>query len=61
MSRKTGARGLRSIVEAALLNTMYEIPSMENVEKVVIDASVIESNSEPLLIYGKPEAQASGE
>ncbi|WP_159564886.1 ATP-dependent protease ATP-binding subunit ClpX [Budvicia diplopodorum] len=61
MSRKTGARGLRSIVEAALLNTMYEIPSLENVEKVVIDASVIESNSEPLLIYGKPEAQASGE
>ncbi len=61
MSRKTGARGLRSIVEAALLNTMYEIPSMENVDKVVIDASVIESNSEPLLIYGKPEAQASGE
>ncbi len=61
MSRKTGARGLRSIVEAALLNTMYEIPSMENVDKVVTDASVIESNSEPLLIYGKPEAQASGE
>ncbi|AKJ42764.1 ATP-dependent protease ATP-binding subunit ClpX [Pragia fontium] len=61
MSRKTGARGLRSIVEAALLNTMYDIPSMENVEKVVIDASVIDNNSEPLLIYSKQEAQASGE
>ncbi|MDR0806922.1 MAG: ATP-dependent protease ATP-binding subunit ClpX [Enterobacteriaceae bacterium] len=61
MTRKTGARGLRSIVEAALLNTMYDIPSMENVEKVVIDASVIDGNSDPLLIYGKPEAQASGE
>lgn len=61
MARKTGARGLRSIVEAALLNTMYDIPSMENVEKVVIDASVIDGSSEPLLIYSKPEAQASGE
>ena len=62
MNRKTGARGLRSIVEAALLNTMYDLPSMENVEKVVIDESVIDGQSKPLLIYGKPEAQqASGE
>ncbi|AWH89769.1 ATP-dependent protease ATP-binding subunit ClpX [Limnobaculum parvum] len=61
MSRKTGARGLRSIVEAALLNTMYDIPSMENVDKVVIDASVIENNTDPLLIYSQAEAQASGE
>ena len=37
MSRKTGARGLRSIVEAALLDTMYDLPSFENAEKVVID------------------------
>ncbi len=41
MARKTGARGLRSIVEAALLDTMYDLPSMEDVEKVVIDESVI--------------------
>ncbi|SQI41779.1 ATP-dependent Clp protease ATP-binding subunit ClpX [Leminorella richardii] len=63
MARKTGARGLRSIVEGALLDTMYDIPSMENVEKVVIDASVIEGQSQPLLIYGQPEqeAQAAGE
>ncbi len=62
MARKTGARGLRSIVEAALLDTMYDLPSMEDVEKVVIDASVIDGQSKPLLIYGKPEAQqASGE
>ncbi|MFO5739908.1 hypothetical protein ACLBPW_16980, partial [Klebsiella pneumoniae] len=59
---KTGARGLRSIVEAALLDTMYDLPSMEDVEKVVIDESVIAGQSKPLLIYGKPEAQqASGE
>ncbi len=62
LKRKTGARGLRSIVEAALLDTMYDLPSMEDVEKVVIDESVIAGQSKPLLIYGKPEAQqASGE
>jgi ATP-dependent protease Clp ATPase subunit len=62
MARKTGARGLRSIVEAALLDTMYDLPSMEEVEKVVIDESVIAGQTKPLLIYGKPEAQqASGE
>lgn len=61
MARKTGARGLRSIVEAALLETMYDLPSMENVEKVVVDENVIEGQAEPMLIYGKPEAQASGE
>ena len=62
MERKTGARGLRSIVEGVLLDTMYDLPSMEDVEKVVIDESVIGGQSKPLLIYGKPEAQqASGE
>ncbi|WP_195430110.1 ATP-dependent protease ATP-binding subunit ClpX [Morganella morganii] len=61
MNRKTGARGLRSIVEAALLNTMYDLPSMENVEKVVIDENVITNQTEPMLIYRKPEAQVSGE
>jgi ATP-dependent Clp protease ATP-binding subunit ClpX len=62
MARKTGARGLRSIVEGALLETMYELPSQDSVEKVVIDEAVIEGQSEPLLIYGKHEAQqASGE
>lgn len=61
MARKTGARGLRSIVEGALLETMYDLPSMENVEKVVVDENVIEGQAEPMLIYGKPEAQASGE
>ena len=62
MERKTGARGLRSIVEGVLLDTMYDLPSMDDVEKVVIDESVIEGQSKPLLIYGKPEAQqASGE
>ena len=61
MVRKTGARGLRSIVEAALLDTMYDLPSFENAEKVVIDEGVINGNSEPLVIYSQPENQASGE
>ena len=49
--RKTGARGLRSIMEAVLLETMYKIPSLEKVSKVIIDAAVIEGDSEPLLMY----------
>jgi len=51
MERKTGARGLRSILEAVLLKTMYDLPSTEGVSKVVIDESVIKGESEPMLIY----------
>lgn len=51
MERKTGARGLRSILEGTLLNSMYKIPSEEHVSKVVIDDSVIRGESEPLIIY----------
>jgi ATP-dependent Clp protease ATP-binding subunit ClpX len=49
--RKTGARGLRSIMEAVLLDTMYKIPSLDAVSKVIIDSAVIEGDSEPLLMY----------
>src|SRR5690606_7976791 len=55
--RKTGARGLRSIMESVLLDTMYKIPSMEKVSKVVIDAAVINGESEPLLMYENLEQQ----
>ena len=51
MERKTGARGLRSIVENVLLDTMYELPSMENVVKVAVDEAVINGESDPLVIY----------
>ncbi len=51
MERKTGARGLRSIMENVLLDTMYDLPSMENVTKVVIDEGVINGESDPLMIY----------
>ncbi len=57
MERKTGARGLRSILEHVLLDTMYELPSLEKVTKVVIDASVIEGESDPILIYEGGEQQ----
>ena len=51
MERKTGARGLRSIMENVLLDTMYDLPSTEGVTKVVIDAGVISDESKPLMIY----------
>ncbi|MNJ72027.1 ATP-dependent Clp protease ATP-binding subunit ClpX [compost metagenome] len=58
LERKTGARGLRSILEGILLDTMYEIPSQTDVSKVVIDESVIEGSSKPLLIYENNEQPA---
>lgn len=57
MERKTGARGLRSILESVLLETMYDIPSMDNVAKVVIDEAVIRGESAPLLMYENTESQ----
>jgi len=51
LARKTGARGLSTILEQVLLDTMFELPSMENVSKVVVDESVINSQSEPFIIY----------
>ncbi|MCK9508059.1 MAG: ATP-dependent Clp protease ATP-binding subunit ClpX [Pigmentiphaga sp.] len=51
IKRKTGARGLRSIIEAALLDTMYELPTQDNVSKVVLDEKAINGEGKPLLIY----------
>ncbi len=63
MGRKTGARGLRTILESTLLNSMYELPSLENVSKVVVDESVIDGESEPFIVYENMPASvaASGE
>ena len=58
LARKTGARGLRTILESVLLETMYELPSLENVSKVVVDDSVINHQAEPYLIYENPAPQA---
>jgi len=59
MERKTGARGLRSIVEGILLDTMYDLPSLENISKVVIDESVVKGESDPILMYQTPDRQAA--
>ncbi len=61
LERKTGARGLRSILEGTLLDIMYQLPSLENVSKVVIDEGVIDGTSEPILIYETQEAKATAE
>jgi ATP-dependent Clp protease ATP-binding subunit ClpX len=57
MERKTGARGLRSIMESVLLETMFRLPSEHNVSKVVVDASVIRGESPPLVVYEKQNTQ----
>jgi|TARA_B110000240_G_scaffold61309_1_gene69794 ATP-dependent Clp protease ATP-binding subunit ClpX len=51
MERKTGARGLRSIIENVLLGTMFDLPSLENVSKVVVDENVVNGENSPILIY----------
>jgi ATP-dependent Clp protease ATP-binding subunit ClpX len=62
MERKTGARGLRSIIENVLLDTMFDLPSLDNVSKVVIDESVIAGENAPILIYEDQSADlASGD
>jgi ATP-dependent protease Clp, ATPase subunit len=58
MARKTGARGLRTILEHVLLDIMYDLPSMENVSKVVIDESVIEGENEPYILYDGDAAES---
>ncbi|MCH6565777.1 MAG: ATP-dependent Clp protease ATP-binding subunit ClpX [Proteobacteria bacterium] len=57
MKRKTGARGLRTILENTLLDIMYDLPAMENVSKIVVDAAVIEGNAQPYVIYEGGEMQ----
>lgn len=60
MARKMGARGLRAILENILLDTMYDLPSLEGVNKVVIDENVVTNSSQPILIYEDEKKSASG-
>jgi ATP-dependent Clp protease ATP-binding subunit ClpX len=60
MERKTGARGLRTILEHVLLDTMYELPSAENVEKVIIDEGTIRGENPPFMVYATDEKQRAG-
>jgi ATP-dependent Clp protease ATP-binding subunit ClpX len=61
MERKTGARGLRSILEHALLDTMYDLPSQDDVQKVIVDENVISGESEPLKMYEQTDQAASSD
>ncbi len=59
LKRSTGARGLRTILEQVLLDTMYELPSLEHVSKVVVDDAVINGQAEPYLIYRGMQSRAA--
>ena len=58
LARKTGARGLRSILEHALIDTTFDLPNASNVEKVVVDESTIEDGKAPLLVYREAAKKA---
>ena len=60
IERKTGARGLRSILEHILMETMYKVPSEESLNKVVLDGSVVKGESEPLMVYEKSSKTKTG-
>ena len=55
--RKTGARGLRSILEEILLDSMYEIPSEENINEVVINSDVVKGKGKPIIAYSKNKTE----
>ncbi len=60
ITRKTGARGLRSILEAILLDSMFELPNLDGVEEIAINREVVEGRSKPLLMYAdQPDAGAT--
>ncbi len=61
MERKTGARGLRTIMEKVLLDTMYDLPSMDDVSKVVIDETVIEGENDPYIIFESSDKLAASD
>ena len=58
ISKKTGARGLRSILENILLKTMYDLPSQENIEEVIVDASAAKGQSQPIIVHSKKEGKS---
>jgi ATP-dependent Clp protease ATP-binding subunit ClpX len=58
LARKTGARGLRSILEHSLIDTMFELPTLDGVAKVVIDEHIVDEGGKPLLVYREKKASA---
>jgi ATP-dependent Clp protease ATP-binding subunit ClpX len=61
IQRKTGARGLRSILEDILLDTMFELPALENVDEVVVNEDAVGRTAKPLIIYGEAKEKAEAE
>jgi len=53
INKKTGARGLRSILESVLLKTMFDLPSMENVNEVIVDSGAAKGQSQPIIVHSK--------
>ena len=53
INKKTGARGLRSIIELLLLKTMFKLPAMDDVEEVIVNQSVVQKSQEPIIIHSK--------
>ena len=58
IKKKTGARGLRSIVENILLKTMYELPSQDNIEEVIVDAGAAKGQSQPIVVHAKADSKS---
>jgi ATP-dependent Clp protease ATP-binding subunit ClpX len=61
INKKTGARGLRSILENVLLKTMYDLPSQENVEEVIVDIGAVKGQSQPIIVHSKNYNKAKSE
>ena len=56
--KKTGARGLRSILENILLKTMYDLPSQDNIEEVIVDSSAVKGQSQPIIVHSKTDGKS---
>ena len=58
IQKKTGARGLRSILENILLKTMYDLPSQDNIQEVIVDSSSVKGQSQPIIVHSKSEGKS---
>ena len=61
IKKKTGARGLRSILENIYLKTMYDLPSQDNIEEVIVDASAAKGQSQPIIVHSKTDNKSKSD
>jgi ATP-dependent Clp protease ATP-binding subunit ClpX len=61
ITRKTGARGLRSILEGLLLDTMFDLPSMDGVDEIIVDKDVVEGRKDPVRVFAKKKSEKTGD